>query len=382
MKTDDSGEDNLLMERMNERNQRIIRYNLIGIVMNCALAFSKMLVGRITNAQAIFLDGINSFADMLSSLISVFTTRIGKRTSDQAHPFGYGRIEYLSSLAVTMLIMYIGVTTIIDTLKKLFHPGEPPAYNLLSIIVVCISMIGKFIYGVIMRRNGKILNSGAMMMTGIDSMGDGLVSLSILIAIAIYKVAGVDIQYYLCIAVSFMIVHSGFSVIAECVTKLLGTRIDNSIRIKIRKMISVMPEVENVSNLIIHCYGEDRYMGSVDIAVDENLTAAQISKLSRRIIRHAKDLGVMITSVGISAANLSDPKAAEIVDNIIEIARKHKCVKHVHSLTVDFEEKEMSFYVVPDYSIKHREKDLEAFHKDVCDAYPDMVVEINTTIDL
>ena len=105
------------MERFNERNQIIIRYNLIGIIMNCILAFTKMFVGTITNAQAIFLDGINSFADMLSSLISVFTTKIGKRNSDQAHPFGYGRIEYLSSLAVTMLIMYIGVTTIIDTLK-------------------------------------------------------------------------------------------------------------------------------------------------------------------------------------------------------------------------------------------------------------------------
>ena len=366
----------------NSRSQRIIRYNLIGIIMNCGLAITKMIVGSVTHAQSIFLDGVNSFADMLSSLISVFTTFIGKKSSDRSHPFGYGRVEYLSSLAATMLIMFIGLITFIDAVKSLFHPGEPPEYNLVSIIIVCISMAAKFLYGVVMRINGRKLHSGAMMMTGMDSMGDGMVSFSILIAIIIYKATGVDIQNYLCIGIALMIIYSGCSVIVDCITKLLGTRIDNETRIKIRKMIAGMPEVENVPNLILHSYGEGRYMGSVDVAVDARLNAAQISKLSRRIIRQAKELGVMITSVGINALNTGDPKTAEVVDNIIEIARKHKGVKHVHSLSLDNEEKEIAFYVVPDYAVKHRKQDLDLFYQEVCSRYPDMTIEMNLTIDM
>ena len=366
----------------NNRSQRIIRFNLIGIIMNFCLAITKMIVGTATHAQAIFLDGVNSFADMLSSLISVFTTFIGKKSSDKSHPFGYGRIEYLSSLAVTMLIMFIGLITIIDSVKGLFHPGEPPEYNLVSIIIVCISMAAKFLYGVVMRINGRKLNSGAMLMTGMDSMGDGMVSFSILIAIIIYKATGVDIQNYLCIGIALMIIYSGCSVIVDCITKLLGTRIDNETRIKIRKMIAGMPEVENVSNLILHSYGEGRYMGSVDVAVDARLNAAQISKLSRRIIRQAKELGVMITSVGINALNTGDPKTAEVLDNIIEIARKHEAVKRIHSLSMDYEENEIAFYVVPDYAMKHRKQDLDLFYQEVCSKYPNMTIEMNLTIDM
>ena len=123
-------------------------------------------------------------------------------------------------------------------------------------------------------------------------------------------------------------------------------------------------------------------MGSVDVAVDARLNAAQISKLSRRIIRQAKELGVMITSVGINALNTGDPKTAEVVDNIIEIARKHKGVKHVHSLSLDNEEKEIAFYVVPDYAVKHRKQDLDLFYQEVCSRYPDMTIEMNLTIDM
>ena len=370
------------MKEAKDRNQLIIKFNLTGIVMNFALAVMKMIVGSVTNARAIFLDGINSLADMLSSIISVFTTWIGGRKGDPEHPFGYGRLEYLSSLAVTMFIMYVGIRTIINTIKKMSGQGTPPTYTLISIVVVCISMIEKFAFGIIMRKKGRQLNSSAMTMTGLDSIGDGLVSLSILFAIAIYKQTGVDIQNYLCIAVAVLIIKSGFSALSECVTKILGTKIDHETMTKIRKMIAVMPEVLNVSNLIIHCYGEGKYLGSVDVAVDEKLSAAEISKLSRRIIRSARELGVTITSVGISAVNLGDPAAIEIMDELIEIARKHECVKHVHSLTLDQEEKEISFYVVPDYAKKHREKGLEAFYKEVCSKYPDLTVEMNTTIDM
>ena len=353
----------------NSRSQRIIRYNLIGIIMNCGLAITKMIVGSVTHAQAIFLDGVNSFADMLSSLISVFTTFIGKKSSDKSHPFGYGRIEYLSSLAVTMLIMFIGLTTIIDSVKSLFHPGEPPEYNLVSIIIVCISMGVKFTYGVVMRINGRKLHSGAMMMTGMDSMGDGMVSFSILIAIIIYKATGVDIQNYLCIGIALMIIYSGCSVIVDCITKLLGTRIDNETRIKIRKMIAGMPEVENVSNLISQAIAA--LLSSVIVIV-----GCIVIMLIKSPILTA------VCMIGINALNTGDPKTAEVVDNIIEIARKHKGVKHVHSLSLDNEEKEIAFYVVPDYAVKHRKQDLDLFYQEVCSKYPNMTIEMNLTIDM
>jgi len=133
---------------------------------------------------------------------------------------------------------------------------------------------------------------------------------------------------------------------------------------------------------VIHNYGENRFVGSADIEVDENMSAADITRLSRRLIRHAAREGLTLTSVGVSGTNITDPEAAEIWDTILDAARKQKGILRVHSFAVDLEEKVISFYAVPDYSRKDRRQLMESFRQELEAMYPDMAIEIMEGIDL
>lgn len=365
-----------------ERNRQIIRYNMIGIVMNLFLAVFKITAGLAVHAHAVMLDGVNSLSDMISSLISILSAYIAGKRGSSTHPLGYGRLEYISSFVVTVIIMYIGVKTLIETITSIINPHDAPQYGTTVILIMTVSLACKILYGVLMRRRGRELDSVGMIMTGTDSLGDALISLSILVAIAIYRMTGVDIEHYLCIFIALMIIRTGVEMIRDCIDKMLGTRLSDEDRRMIISIAAEFDEVLNVSNLMIHSYGEGCYVGSLDIEVDETKTAVEISRLTRRIIKRAAEHGVILTSVGICATNTTDPETVKAWDNIIATAGKHDAVKYVHSFMVDFEEKSMSFAVVPDYSVKERDKSIAIFIEEIENLYPDMRVEILKEIDM
>lgn len=371
-----------MISHKNRRNRTIIQYSLAGIGMNLFLSIFKLAAGYLAHAHAIMLDGINSLSDMISALISVLATTVVGKKGSKAHPLGYGRLEYLGSLVITLIIIYIGLTTLKETIVSLLNPHDPPSYTTFSVFIMTVSLICKLSYGILMNFKGRKLNSSAMIMTSMDSLGDALISLSILAGIVILKLTGIDIEHYLCIAISLFILRTGVCMIRECVTKILGTRPDPEVRKKILTMAANMPEVLNVSNLIIHNYGEELCVASMDIEVDENLTAAKISQLSRRIIRKADDLGVMLTSVGISGTNTSDPDTIKAWDKIIRIASTHKGIRRVQSFSIDMDEHALSFYAVPDYSFKQRDADFEEFLSEIQTAFPDMRVDIYKAVDM
>ena len=369
-------------QKTRERNRVIIKYSITGIVMNLMLAVFKIAAGVAAHAHAVMLDGVNSLSDMISSLLTLLSSCIAGRRGTKDHPLGYGRLEYISSLVVTMIIMYIGVITLIRTVKAIIHPHDPPHYSTLLIVIMIVSFVCKAAYGVIMRKRGRGLNSAAMIMTGTESLGDALISLSILAAIVIYRAAGVDVEHWLCIIIALMIIHTGVDMIRECVTKILGTRLSDEDRKRTAAIAAGFDEVLNVSNLMIHNYGEGCDVGSLDIEVDEDLTAAEISRLTRRIIRSAAEQGVTLTSVGISCTNTTDPEALGMWDDIIAVARKHEGVKRVHSLMVDREENVVSFAVVPDYSVKRRDESIQAFIRELGERYPETEFDIREEIDM
>lgn len=366
----------------NERSKNIIKYNICGIAMNLFLAVIKIAAGLVARAHAVMLDGVNSLSDMISSLLTILSSYIAGKRGTKDHPLGYGRLEYISSFVVTVIIMYVGARTLAEAVKAIIHPHDPPEYSMIVVVIMVISLACKVVYGVIMRRNGRRLDSAAMIMTGTESLGDALISLAILSAIVIYRMTGVDIEHYLCIIIAVMILRTGAEMIKDCIDKMLGTRLADDERKRIAAIAAGFDEVMHVSNLVMHNYGENCYVGSLDIAVDEKLTAAEVSRLSRRIIRKAEEQGVTLTSVGISGVNTTDPEAVEIWDRIIDVARKYKGLKQLHSFEIDAEEKYMSFAAVPDYAEKNRDESIRTFTEEIKRMYPDMTVDIRTGIDM
>ena len=370
------------MNGFDDRSKVILKYNVTGIVMNLILGLSKVVFGSLINAHAIMIDGVNSLSDMTASVVSVFSTFLSNKSSDKKHPLGYGRLEYIASFVITIIIIYIGVMSIIDTIRAIINPHEAPDYNIGVVVLMIVSMIVKLIYGFNARKEGKRIGSIALTMTGIDTLADSFVSIAILGAILIYRITGIDIEHYLCLIISVLVIMTAVRMINECMNKILGTRIDPDFRRKIINAISMEEDVLNVSNLVIHSYGENNYIGSLDIEVDENMLAAEVSKLSRKLIRRAEDLGLNLVSVGISAANISDPKASEMWDKIIQIITRHPEFIRANSFTVDFKEKDLSFYVVENYAIKNREDCYKKLYDEVQKEFPDMHIDIYQGIDM
>ncbi len=166
-------------QQIKDRNRRIIRYSLIGVGMNLLLAVMKMIAGTMAHSHAIVVDGVNSLSDMATSVISILSSVIAGKRGNQAHPFGYGRLEYLSSLLITAIILNIGFRAVYDSVKAILHPHNPPHYNMFTVAVVLISVTGKLAYGLFMRKQGRRLNSAAIIMSAVDSMGDALISAGI-----------------------------------------------------------------------------------------------------------------------------------------------------------------------------------------------------------
>ena len=367
---------------VNERSKAIIKYNLIGIIMNLLLSIAKIVVGAVIKSKAYLLDGINSLADMLSSVVSLLSVHYGGKTADKNHPLGFGRLEYMSSLVITIAIIYIGVSSLFSAISLIMNPKESQEYGTFVIAIMVVSLLSKLIYGSFSVRKGRQVKSIALRATGVDSITDAMMALSILIGIFISKIIDTDVEGILCLLISLMIIRTGLLMIRESVDKLLGTRIDPELKKNLCRMIAMEREVYNVSNLVVHNYGEDLKIGSVDIEVDEKLTASQISNISRRIIKKAERMGVVITSVGISGTNLSDKRAIGIWDGIIKLCQEYEGIIRVQSFVIDLDKKEFSFYVVQDYSIKDRHDEINKFSEKVCNAYPDYKIEIMTAIDM
>ena len=371
----------IILMNSEERNQTIVRYNIVGITINLALAICKLTSGFLCNSDVIMLDGINSLFDVLSYVLSIISVYLGKRSANKAHPMGFGRFEYLFSLLITFIIVEIGIKEIIDSINTIMHPDEPPAYTTLAIVLMAISFLFKVIYGHLCKKKGKEINSTAMVMSGSESLGDAFTSLAILIAVIVIHFTGKDIESYLCIAISLLIIYTGLGILRECTNKILGTRVDPELKKQIVRMVIAADHVLNVSNLVVHNYGEGVNIGSVNIEVDEDMKALQISEISRDIIRKAADLGVNLTSVGVSAARLNDPQAFSIYDKIINLAAKYPSIIHVHSFVVDPDNKTMSFYIVQSGGDnKNKEKDL--LQEELQKIYKDYEIEIFIAIDM
>ena len=371
-----------IKKKTDNRFQTIIRYNIIGIAINLVLSTAKIIIGFVTNAHAVILDGIEGFSDLISSVFTIFSAKVGEKKADKMHPFGYGRAEYLASLLITIIIMLFGIRTIIESVQNILDPHEAPHYDTAVVTIMVLSLVLKLSYGFILRKKGREINSDAMVMSGVDCMSDSVTSIAILAAILIKKIFDFDIEHYLCIGISLLIIGTGVQMLRECVTKILGTPVDPEFKKKIKNMIAMEEGVYNVPTLVIHNYGEGVYVGSVEIVVDESMRAAEITKLSRRITKKADELGMTVTAVGITGTNTSSHKADEIRDRIVDIVRQNKNIRRAHSITVDFQEKHISFSVEPNYDDPDHEKTRQDLINELQTIFPEMTITIRTVKEI
>ncbi|MBQ4170168.1 MAG: cation diffusion facilitator family transporter, partial [Ruminococcus sp.] len=143
------------------REKAIVKTSIIGILTNVFLVVFKAVVGLLSNSIAIILDAVNNLSDALSSVVTIIGAKLGAKQPDKKHPLGYGRIEYLSSMIVAAIVLYAGITSMVESVKAIFSP-EKAEYSAISLIIISVAIVVKLILGQYVKRQGKKHNSGAL----------------------------------------------------------------------------------------------------------------------------------------------------------------------------------------------------------------------------
>ena len=366
---------------MVERQRKIIRTSIVGILANIALATFKAGVGLLANSIAVVLDAVNNLSDVLSSVITIVGMKLAMKPADKKHPFGHGRIEYFSALIIALIVLMAGLVSLWESSKKILHP-EPTDFNVYSLIIIVVAILVKLFLGRYVKKAGKEVNSEALIASGEDARFDAFISLATLISAGVMMLFGVQLDGWLGAAISLVIIKAGVDMVMSPVSELLGNRNDSQYTRDIKNDVMQVEGVRGAYDLILHNYGPEFSVGSVHIEVIDTMTAAEIHKISKEIQRRiTAKYGVFLT-VGIYAINTHDADVARIQQKIHEITSAKKGVLQTHGLYIDKEERIISFDILVDFAIDDPLSLRHDILQDIQRVLPDYHVSINIDRDV
>ena len=358
-----------------DRSSQIIRTSLIGIVANVLLAGFKAVVGLLASSVAIVMDAVNNLSDALSSVITIVGTKLSQRPADRKHPFGFGRIEYFSAIIIAVIVLCAGITSLIESVKKIFHPTEP-SYTTVTLIVIVIAIVVKLVLGQYVKRQGERLNSDALIASGSDALFDAIITLSTLISAGIMLLWNISLDGILGALISIVIIKAGVEMLASPINELLGTSISAEFTNQIKKEVSAFEGVHGVFDLILHNYGPDVKIGSLHINVYDTMTAYEIHGLSRKIIQQMYDRHGIIMTVGVYAMATGDNRRAQLQATVMQTLAAHQEIIQVHGFYFSEKDKILSVDVVPDISIHDDAALIRRLTEEIQPLVPDLQVAI------
>ena len=363
------------------RNKVIIRTSVIGIVANIALAGVKAAIGLFSNSIAIVLDAVNNLSDALSSVITIIGAKLAGRKPDKNHPLGHGRVEYLSAMLVAAFVLYAGVTSLYESVKKIIEPSKPD-YQVISLVIIAIAIVVKIVLGRYVKKQGEKVNSGSLIASGADATFDAVLSASVLASALIFIWTGVSLEAYVGVVISIFIIKAGIEMMKETYDDILGRRADPELTKTIRKLLVEEPEVRGAFDLFINNYGPGKDYASVHLELPDTMTVEEVDVLTRRVqMRVYKETGVILTGVGVYSYNTSNDEAAMIRDDIQEIVLSHDWALQMHGFFADTKERTIRFDVVMSFDVEQT-KGIALICEEVAKAYPDYKLEIVPDIDI
>lgn len=366
-------------ERTDNRESIIIKTSVIGIVTNILLSAFKVAVGFISNSIAIMLDAVNNLSDAASSIITIVGAKLAGKKPDINHPYGYGRIEYISALVISMIVLYAGITSLKESILKIMHPEETN-YTLPTLIIIAVAVVVKIMLGNYVKSVGKKVNSESLINSGEDARLDSIISASTLVAAIIYLLTKVSLEAYLGAIISLIIIKSGIGMAGETMSNILGQSEDASFAKEIKDEIKKFKEVKEAVDLILNDYGPATHTASVHIEVEDTLDANEIDKLTRDITEAVqKNCNVALTAIGIYSINTKDEEIKKMREEVTKIILSHEHVLRTHGFYYDKEAKTMRFDVVISLKSKERERIFSDIIKEVQEKYKD--AKIIATLD-
>ncbi len=363
------------------REKTIIKTSIIGIAANVFLAAFKAVIGLMTHSIAIVLDAVNNISDAGSSLITIIGTKLAGREPDKKHPFGYGRIEYLSAMIISVIVLYAGITSFTESVKKIISP-QTPEYTTASLVIVGAAVAVKIVLGKYVKSVGVNVKSDSLVNSGEDATLDSVISASTLAAAVIFLLWGLSLEAWLGAVISLVIIKSGFEMLKGTVSQILGERSDTELAKSIKQTVTDFEGVEGAYDLVLNNYGPDAWNGSVHIEVPDTYSADRLDRLIREIqtavfSRHK----VILTAIGVYSINTKDDEAKAIEFKVRDIVFSHEYILQMHGFYLTKETNTIRFDVVVSFDAPNRREVYNAIVSDVQKAFPDHDLQIALDTD-
>ena len=356
------------------REKTIVKTSVIGIITNLFLVGFKAFVGLMSNSIAVILDAVNNLSDALSSVVTIIGAKLGAKQPEKKHPLGYGRIEYLSSMIVAALVLYAGVTSLVESVKKIIHP-EAADYSAVSLIIIGVAIAVKLALGLYVKKQCKKVRSGALEASGSDALFDAILSASVLASAVIFLIWGVSLEAYVGVVIAGFIIKAGVEMMIETLNDIIGKREDARTTKELKEIILAEENVLGAYDVTLFNYGPDKNYGSVHIELPDTMSVDDVDRITRRIQSDVyRKAGVILTGIGVYSFNTSNDEAAQmrnaVSKAVMEHVLSHPWALQMHGFYADTERKTLRFDVVLSFDVEKKHA-VETLYKEISALYPD-----------
>ena len=368
---------------MNEnRDKTIIRTSIIGILVNILLAAFKAAVGLLSHSISVVMDAVNNLSDALSSVITILGTKLAGKEPDKKHPLGYGRIEYLSAMIISVIVLYAGVSSLVESVKKILHP-EKPDYSATALLIIAVAVVAKIILGSFVKKKGLDVKSDSLVASGSDALHDSIISASTLAAAVIYLFFHISLEAWLGAIISAVIVKSGLDMLRDTVSEILGERIDAETAQSVKDTICQTEGVRGAYDLVINNYGPNRQIGSVHIEVPDTMTVGELDGLEREISKNVfVKHHLILTGISVYSMNMGDKEAVRVETGVRKILEEYPDVLQMHGFFLDKKDKTMKFDIIISYDAQNREQLYKEIMEKVTAAFPEYTPQVQLDFDI
>ena len=371
--------NNLDYKDKNVREKLGYLAGIVGLIINVALSIFKLIIGWAMSSIAVTADAINNISDSASSLMTLIGFKLASMPPDKEHPHGHGRIEYLTALLIACMVIIVGTQFIKTSIGRIINP-QPVKFQLVSFIILVISIGLKLWLAMFNKNLGEKISSSALKASATDSLGDVATTSIVALSLLISLVTSYPIDGYIGVVVSILILYSGVSLVKETVSPLLGEAPDEYIITGIYEDIQKYPHIKGAHDLIVHNYGPGRAMATIDVEIHYELdlvTVHEIIDKAERELSEKYNLHLVIHMDPIGYLSDEDFNIRKAVKNHL---KEKETYKSIHDFRIC--EKDqcniLMFDVALDGNLLDKSFDEESLRQEI----GDIIKELNPNLDV
>ena len=338
----------------------------IGIAINFILFIIKISVGTFAGSIAIMADGFNNLTDTASSIITIIGVRLAGAPEDKEHPYGHGRIEYISALIVAALVMLVGFQLAWSSAQRILNP-EPVIFNWISFNLLFISILLKLWLSHFNKKIGEKINSKALKAAGLDALGDVLISSTVLIAFGSSIFIPYNVDSIVGIGVAIFILYMSYKLIVETISPLLGEAPDSKLVEAIKSKLLSYPHILGVHDLIIHNYGVGKTMATIHVEFPASLDIMEIHEIIDLAERELSELLTIQLVIHMDPVSIETEEIKRIKIDLQEIMEQNPIILSMHDFRIQGKEpnKKISFDLVVDGNKLNKQLTIEMISEEV-----------------